>query len=205
MHGSSPCSLIIFACIREGVSLLRGPPQHHAALTIADSHEFTEGRIYHPGVDSLSDIGAWRKVLVLCCVSVAVVSVFLCSFYYGTLIRCWLKCKHFWQRRKDLYELKKEWITNPREDLLTPRKKMTKPRVTFNLGANTTHQVVAYSEVYGLHPNDFHFDKRQAPPSWCFVGDVDSEGDSGDDESSMPAAKSGSRLLRAVFEKKISK
>jgi hypothetical protein len=203
MLGLSPCSLILLASIQESNSLLRGPVQHHAELTIADSHEFIRGRIYEPKVDGFSDLGAWRKLLVLCCITLAVFTTLACSFY-GTLIRWWLKFKHFWQRRKDLLELKEEWRKHPREDLLKPRKKTTKPRVTFDLRGNTFHEVVAYSEVYGMHPNDFHFDKRQEPPAWCIVGDAESEGDSGEDELSL-TAKSGSRLLQAVFDKRIGK
>jgi len=35
-------------------------------------------------------------------------------------------------------------------------------RVTFNLDASTEHDVIPYSEVYGLHPRDFVFDRHFA-------------------------------------------
>jgi len=57
-----------------------------------------------------------------------------------------------------------------------------RPTVTFALSLNTHHEVTPYAEVYGTHPNDFNFDKRVEPPSWCFVGDVHSDSDADDHE-----------------------
>lgn len=54
--------------------------------------------------------------------------------------------------------------------------------VTFALSLNTHHEVTPYAEVYGAHPNDFNFDKRVEPPSWCFVGDAHSDSDADDHE-----------------------
>jgi len=55
--------------------------------------------------------------------------------------------------------------------------------VTFAPCWHTTHhEVTPYAEVYGTHPSNFDFDKRVEPPSWCFVGDADSDSDADDHE-----------------------
>lgn len=54
---------------------------------------------------------------------------------------------------------------------------LAKRRVHFDLSATTYHEVTPYAEVYGMHLNDFNFDKRVCPPAWCFVGDAASDSD----------------------------
>jgi hypothetical protein len=57
------------------------------------------------------------------------------------------------------------------------------PVVTFaEPWLNTHHEVTPYAEVYGIHPSSFDFDKRVAPPSWCFVGDAESDSDEDEQE-----------------------
>jgi hypothetical protein len=53
--------------------------------------------------------------------------------------------------------------------------------VRFCLELNSTHEVTAYSEVYGLHPHDFNFEKYVHPQAWCFVAPCDTESDSEND------------------------
>lgn len=53
--------------------------------------------------------------------------------------------------------------------------------VRFCLELNSTHEVTAYSEVYGLHPRDFNFEKHVHPQAWCFVAPFDTESDSEND------------------------
>lgn len=67
------------------------------------------------------------------------------------------------------------------------------PVVRFDTELNTVHEVVAYSEVYGMHPKLFQFDKsfymmpaRLARSAGYFFGDEDEEdldSDSDFDES----------------------
>lgn len=52
-----------------------------------------------------------------------------------------------------------------------------KRRVSFHTKLSEVHEIVPYSEVYGVHPSTFDFDKRQSPPSWCFCGDAQDESD----------------------------
>jgi len=63
-----------------------------------------------------------------------------------------------------------------------PSKQFKEHHVTFALDLNTEHEVTAYSEVYGIHPRNFDFDKRSDPPSWCFVGDAGSDSEDSDSE-----------------------
>lgn len=67
------------------------------------------------------------------------------------------------QRKEKSDEKSREGQGNEALPDLSPR------HVTFDLGSTTVHKITPYSEVYGLHPRDFNFDKRRLPPAWCFV------------------------------------
>lgn len=68
----------------------------------------------------------------------------------------------------------------------TPSRK--EPKVSFDFGLNTVHEITPYSEVYGVHPRYFNFDKNKTPLAWCFVAppgtesDSENESDNGDTE-----------------------
>lgn len=57
--------------------------------------------------------------------------------------------------------------------------------VRFNLDQIQIYEVTPYSEVYGLHPRLFNFDKRDKdPPSWCFIAGPDAHSDSDSNDES---------------------
>lgn len=63
-------------------------------------------------------------------------------------------------------------------------------RVTFATGLNTIHEITPYSEVYGVHPRTFNFDRHIPSQAWHFVAptntlfdtDTDLDGDADDEE-----------------------
>jgi len=80
-------------------------------------------------------------------------------------------------------------------------------RVTFDLASTIIYEITPYSEVYGVHPRTFNFDKNEEPPSWCFMAppdttpDSDSEEDesSDDDEEEQPYIARNGRCSLAKF------
>lgn len=72
-------------------------------------------------------------------------------------------------------------------------KKNKERHVTFNLELNTLHEITPYSEVYGVHPRLFNFDKHgSGMDHWCFIAgpdteaDTESEQEDDDDEEGQP-------------------
>lgn len=66
-------------------------------------------------------------------------------------------------------------------------------RVTFSTCPVTVYEVTPYSEVYGIHPSCFDFDKKHYPNAWCFVGDASDDSDSDEDSSRLmePSLRKG--------------
>jgi len=74
-------------------------------------------------------------------------------------------------------------------------------RVSLDLSA-AVHNVIPYSEVYGLHPRDLQLERHTLPPCWCFVAppdtpsDTESEYDPEDDDGIQPRIYRCSRFNR---------
>lgn len=92
-------------------------------------------------------------------------------------------------------------LVNPPRGILRRRPTQGEPlrRVTFNLDVNTSHEITPYSEVYGMHPREFNFDKFMVKAmTSCFTqrkgsfdgfdrGDSDDEDESDEELSSLHA------------------
>eukprot|EP00403_Amphidinium_massartii_P046028 CAMPEP_0178457328 /NCGR_PEP_ID=MMETSP0689_2-20121128/46959_1 /TAXON_ID=160604 /ORGANISM="Amphidinium massartii, Strain CS-259" /LENGTH=363 /DNA_ID=CAMNT_0020083573 /DNA_START=50 /DNA_END=1139 /DNA_ORIENTATION=- len=72
---------------------------------------------------------------------------------------------------------------NENDILVAPTKKADPRRVNFNMEANTLHEITPYSEIYGLHPREFVFDRHfHMIPSAGDHGFVGIGGDNFDEE-----------------------
>jgi hypothetical protein len=83
-----------------------------------------------------------------------------------------------------------------------PRQKGLDRHVSFDLESTVVYEVTPYSEVYGLHPKLFDFDRSDVQVAWCFMAppdtttDSDSEqeaSDSDEDEEEQPVISRSGR------------
>merc|ERR1719375_376847 len=71
-------------------------------------------------------------------------------------------------------------VDAPHEDFEAESEAVACPvgsHVRFDLDSTIVYEITPYSEVYGMHPRYFNFDRSDDPPAWCFVAPPDTTRD----------------------------